>query len=206
MNLFRGAHQLRDVSAERQRAWKEMRAAAAEEMLPSFSSSRELGQPCVMRQRASGNGIDIVGVLGRVSSVLLVLRCSSSSPLISVFYKPLWSYWSVLQVLPSGIDIRYLSQRLASLRSAASLHWWRIFIRSLFHCKLVNLPIRSSRVSKQLLELSVGTLPYCHGGNPHLSHTTQQRQGRTPIVVQPLIKSDPVAVPAVQHSWSAPIG
>jgi hypothetical protein len=27
-----------------------------------------------MRQRASGNGIDIVGVLGRVSSVLLVLR------------------------------------------------------------------------------------------------------------------------------------
>jgi hypothetical protein len=30
--------------------------------------------PLVMRQRASGNGIDIVGVLGRVSSVLLVLR------------------------------------------------------------------------------------------------------------------------------------
>ena len=33
-----------------------------------------LGGDSVMRQRASGNGIDIVGVLGRVSSVLLVLR------------------------------------------------------------------------------------------------------------------------------------
>ena len=67
-----------------------------------------------MRQRASGNCIAIVG--DRVG-----FSCSSQSSVnLSLLKASLVVLVSTPVILPSGIDLRYLSQRLASLRSAAS--------------------------------------------------------------------------------------
>ena len=94
-----------------------------------------------MRQRASGNGIGIVGVwAGSPLSSWAPVNLSSSQNLLGRTGQ--YSY-----CCSSSTDYRYLSQRLAYSRPAASLHWWRILHRSLFHCKLVNLHIRSSRRS-----------------------------------------------------------